>query len=202
MIFALICFFLVVIAVIAFVIRTKKAKQTEQRIRNKMTAYLAHDLRSALLVFQDVLRIQSEQELANIKPRLSASINKLQSMINNLYDNHVKTISPTEVFDLQAVEQNSLAPVIPLKRNSKRVLLILSESKLQNSFQTQSLPANWFFTYKQPRPEELKTYHLVYSDIPEVITFASANGLRTVVARNTDSYEKTVLKLTRILGSL
>ncbi len=343
-------------------IRLKKrmAEFTEQKARSKIAAYLAHDLRSPLLVFQEVLRVENENELTNLKPKLLASICRVHSMINSLNEKDLKTITPYEIsnFDLQTVideaklqarnhkirfhsqiEQgrtyvldkdkieravanllhNAIAfcstyvsvrmfskeqklyiqvfddghgvpqefdemiyqeqftfgrsqgtglglsyakdvvtahkgilrhfrrgnltvfeMVLPLYRErlqispipimsvlqkqrdlclsakgaevlpvvfnqyrtTKGVLIVLKDSVLKKSLRKKALTKKWVFQTELPHLVELKAFGVVYSDIPEVISVACKEGLKTIVASDSDSCEKALLKISRVLGSL
>ena len=86
-------------------LKKKMAFAAEQRMRAKVASYLAHDLRSPLLVFQEALRLQTLQELSAYKPRLFESISRIQFMINSLKDTDIKNIQASRIsqFEMRAI---------------------------------------------------------------------------------------------------
>lgn len=81
-------------------LKKKMLLANEQQTKAKIASYLAHDLRSPLLVFQEVLRLQNLEEFSEIKPRLFSSLSRIQFMINGLKDNDFRQICLSELDSL------------------------------------------------------------------------------------------------------
>lgn len=312
-------------------LKKKVSLAAEKNTKDKIAAHLAHDLRSPLLVFQELLSVQSEKEFLEAKPRLFESISRVHYMINSLNDRDLKSIErmhfqhfsldallhevkihakkrkikfitqleqkgayfldkhkveralanllhnairfceSTVIFRMQSKcerliftisddgkgvpeefseliyeehfsfgnpqgtglglsyarnivsahngslrhfkqngftvfemviplkdfpEENQLAPVLPMKR----VFVLLENKRLKEELQKAA--PQWEFASEFPTKDSLQHFYLVYSDLPELVTFASQNVRKVIVASETDNCEKIVKKIKWVLGTL
>lgn len=81
-------------------LKRKIAYSAEQKTLSKVASYMAHDLRSPLLVFQEVLRTRKEEDLAKLKPKIFSSLNRVHTMINSLQEKSLTSINPAVVDDM------------------------------------------------------------------------------------------------------
>ncbi len=81
------------------VLKQKMAQAAEERMRAKVSAYLAHDLRSPLLIFEEVLHVESFDRFHQLKTQMRKSLSRIHFMINGLKERNFSQISVREHSD-------------------------------------------------------------------------------------------------------
>ncbi len=109
-------------------LKKKMLFANEQQTKSKIAAYLAHDLRSPLLVFQEVLRLQNSIELNEIKPKLFSSISRIQFMINGLKDNEYRQICLAELHGLDLRNVITEMKILAKEKNIKLICRVRQEN--------------------------------------------------------------------------
>lgn len=101
-------------------LRTKLTIAAKETTKTQMASYLAHDLRSPLLVFEEILSSTNPSQFLELKPRIKASIQKIYRMVDGLNDKSktpvVKKSIPSNFFHSLICEMDLIA-----KHKSKKL---------------------------------------------------------------------------------
>lgn len=81
-------------------LKSDAIKEMDKKSKNKVSAHVAHDLRSPLLVFEEILTIETSKDLNEIKPEIEKALSRVNSLINSLNDKSERTLNLIKVSEL------------------------------------------------------------------------------------------------------